>query len=341
MNKKIIALAVAAGLAVPGIAAAEIKVIGQAQLELVSTSSSTGGPTEGLTLDDGAEGNNLGSGNASALGVTGSHDVGNGMTGLYKINFNFRPDDDNNNGLGSNRDTWVGLKGGFGTVLIGRMNTPYKSSTVSWDPLLATFMQARGQNGMTGGSLGTGHNGYIDNTIAYANNFGSVKFVGAIGIDESTNNSTSNETDGDHAMTFSVNIPVADTVELAIAYLDAGSDLTDSTQLKVGAKWKASSDITVAGQYETSEVTGIFDSTNLYANVQMAMGGGASIVAAVGTQTDESTGGNNDGTYLALAYKKALSKKVSTHVGLVQVDEGVVGQNQDTTRIGAGVRVKF
>lgn len=340
MNKNLIALAVAAGLAMPGIVAADMKIIGQAQMELVSTSSSTNGPTEGLTLDDGAEAGNVGSGNASALGVTGSHDMGNGMTALYKINFNFQGDD-GAQGLGRSRDQFVGMKGDFGTVLIGRMNTPYKSSTVKWDPLLATFMQARGSNGMTGSTSGAGHNGYINNTIAYANNFGSVKFVGAIGLDESNNDPANNEVDGDHAITFSLNIPVADTVELALAYLDAGSDLNDSTQLKVGAKWKASSDITVAGQYETSEITGLLDSTNLYANVSMAMGGGSSVVAAVGSQTDESTGGNNDGTYLALAYKKALSKKVSAHVGLVQIDEGVVGQNEDATQIGAGVRVKF
>lgn len=334
MNKNLIALAVAAGLAMPGIAAADMKVIGQAQMELVSTSSSTNGPTEGLTLDDGSTAGNVGNSNASALGVTGSHDLGNGLTGLYKVNFNFQGDD-GAQGLGRSRDQFVGIKGDFGTVIAGRMNTPYKSSTVSWDPLLATFMQARGSNGMS-----VLHNGYINDTIAYANTFGAVKFVGAIGLDESNNDADASEVDGDHAITFSVNVPVAETLELAVAYLDAGADINDGTALKVGLKWNASSDITVAGQYETLDV-GLGDTTNLYVNASMALGGGASVVAAVATQNDESTGGSNDGTYTTLAYKKSLSKKVSTHVGVVMIDEGAVGQNEDATQIGAGVRVKF
>jgi len=218
--------------------------------------------------------------------------------------------------------------------LAGRMNSPYKGTTVKWDPLLGTFMQARGSNGMS-----TVHNGYIDDAIAYANKFGSVKFVGAIAIDEGTDDDPA-EYDGDHTIDIGLNMPVADAVELAIGYQNVDS-VDDRSALKVGVKWK-SGDMAVAAQYETLDAGSAQGETDhLYANITMAMGEGASVVAAVGTRTDESSGGNNDGTYAAIAYKRALDKRVSYHAGLVMVDEGAVGANQDATQVGVGVRVKF
>ena len=60
---------------------------------------------------------------------------------------------------------------------MGTMNTPYKSATVGWDPFLATFMQARGSNGMS-----RLHNSYGQNVIAYSNNFGDTKLIAGIEV---------------------------------------------------------------------------------------------------------------------------------------------------------------
>lgn len=337
MNKKLIAVAVAAGLALPGLAAAEVKIIGQAQLELVNTSSSDGsGRAEGLTLDDAAAAGNVGGSNASALGITGSHDLGNGLTGLYKANFNFQGDD-GVGGLNRSRDVFVGMKGGFGAVLFGRMNSPYKSSTVKWDPLLATFMQSRVSNGAS--ALNTG---YLNDVIAYANTFGTIKFVGAISLDESDNNENAGagdgDLDGDHAITFSVNVPIGDALEIAVGYLNLDS-LNDGTAIKVGLNWKGDG---MGGSVQIEALDkDLGDANHIYANYHIAVSESGAVVVGLGTRTDESSGGSNDGTYAALAYKSALSKKVSWHAGVVLHDEGVVGQNEDVTQIGGGVRVKF
>lgn len=346
MNKNIIAVAVAASLAMPVVAAADMQIIGQAQLEIVNTSTGgAGNPVnEGLSLDDGSEAGNVGSGNASALGIAGSQELGNGLTGLYKINLNFQADDGAGAGLSRSRDMYLGLKGDFGTVMAGRMNSPYKSSTALWDPLYATFMQARGSNGMS-----VLHNGYINNSIGYANKFGEANIAAAIAFDEDDNDTpVDNEYDGDHAFTASLNMPVADTLELAVAFLNGHGNVIDlpspanasnGMALKVGLKW-TTGDIIVAGQYETLD-NDLTDTSNLYANISMALDGRASIVAAVGIETDESAGGNNDGTYTTLAYKRTISKSVSAHAGIVMIDEGAIGQNNDATQIGAGVRVQF
>lgn len=328
MNKSLLALAITAALAVPSIAAAEVKVIGQAQLELVNTASDV--RPEGITLDDGAEGGRVGSGNASALGVTGAHDLGNGLTALYKINYNFHADDADDSL--SARDRFIGLKGGFGTFLTGRVNLPYKTATVKWDPFLGTFMQARGSNGMS-----TLHNGYADEVLAYANNFGSVKFVGAIALDENDVDPADGELDGDHALSFSLNIP-AGPVEIGIGYVDVAS-VDDATAVKVGVKW-TSGDITVAGQIEALD-EGLGDTSHGYVTASFGLGSGSSISVALGSVTDESASDAKDGTYTSVGYKKALSKKVSMHAGVVVVDEGVTTADNDATQVGAGLRVKF
>jgi predicted porin len=221
MKKTLIATAVAAVMAAPS-AMAEITLGGQLQAEVVNASgdgvdsSGKNGNGEGLYMSDGWEGGSPNKGNASSFWVKGNHDIGNGLTGLYKLNFNPKFGDDFST-VGA-RDAFIGLKGGFGTILMGRLATPYKSSTVKWDPFLATFMQARGNGGMSG----AGHNGYLGNVVAYANQFGPASFVVALGLDETKDNpanTASKDTDGDHAVSASLNVPVGP-VELALAYVD-------------------------------------------------------------------------------------------------------------------------
>jgi predicted porin len=62
----------------------------------------------------------------SNIGVKGSEDLGNGLKAIFKI------ENQINQAVGF-RNTYVGLSGDFGTVLMGRHDTPYKISTGSLD----------------------------------------------------------------------------------------------------------------------------------------------------------------------------------------------------------------
>ncbi|MBL4762025.1 MAG: porin, partial [Gammaproteobacteria bacterium] len=235
MYKKLIAATVAAGLGFSAAVSADIKIIGIIQMELVSTSSDT--QVDGLTLDDGAR-SAIGSGSASYIGVAGSHDLGNNMTGLYKARFAYSPDDgDTGDGRAlKQKDVFVGLKAEFGTLLAGRMSTPYKTSTAKWDPFYTTFLQARGANGMS-----TLHNGEAANTLAYANTFGAVSFVGAVALDETAAD--------DHTVIASLNMPMNDSLDLALAFLrDSSGD--GATAAKLAVKWTGDGNGAVL-QYES------------------------------------------------------------------------------------------
>jgi predicted porin len=63
------------------------------------------------------------------------------------------------------RNTFVGLSGGFGTVVIGRHDTPYKLSTVKYN-LFADTIADYAATRLDGVSLITGH-ARADNAIAY------------------------------------------------------------------------------------------------------------------------------------------------------------------------------
>lgn len=64
--------------------------------------------------------------NASRLGVKGEEDLG-GITGFYQ--FEFAVDtSDGDGGVLNGRDVFVGLKGDFGKVYVGRFDTPFKKA---------------------------------------------------------------------------------------------------------------------------------------------------------------------------------------------------------------------
>ena len=334
MNNKLIALAVATAMAAPLAAQAEVKVAGQLQAEIVSMDGN--GVVDGLYIEDTRERGTQNSGNAGALGFTASEDLGGGLKALAKYNMNIRTVDAAAPGM---RDAYVGLSGGFGTVLFGRLSHPYKSSTVKWDPMLATGFQARGQYGMTGSitvapgvSVGM-HNSYADNVVAYANKFGNVKFVGAFSLDEGDTDGDGSA-DGDHAVSFSVNAPVGP-VEVAVAYIDFGNDLTDAAATKFGVKYTAGA-ITVAAQMEDLD-KGLGDYTQTFLTGSYKMG--ANTYSVSYGSNDENSAAVKDGQYFMMSAKHAFSKTTTGYVGYSFSDDDTA--NAAVKALGAGMRVKF
>jgi predicted porin len=63
-------------------------------------------------------------GSNSYLGVRGSERLGGGLAAIFQLETEFRVDQ--NTTTFANRDSFVGLRGGFGTVRLGRMDTVFK-----------------------------------------------------------------------------------------------------------------------------------------------------------------------------------------------------------------------
>lgn len=63
--------------------------------------------------------------NATRLGIKGEEDLG-GLTGIYQFEFETYLTD--GAGIGKNRNSFIGFKGDFGTIMAGRFDTPFKKA---------------------------------------------------------------------------------------------------------------------------------------------------------------------------------------------------------------------
>lgn len=117
MKKKLIAVVVSAAAVMPVLAAADVNIYGRVH---VSTDF----------LDDGADYSETNiSSNASRLGFKGDHQINPDLKAFFQveqqINFTTGSGDSDSTNFAT-RDTFVGLAGDFGSVQLGRFDSPFK-----------------------------------------------------------------------------------------------------------------------------------------------------------------------------------------------------------------------
>lgn len=165
MKKSLIALAVAGAFAAPAFAAtSNVDIYGKLHMSV-------------SLVDDQAEDVNdiQISSNASRFGLKGSEDLGNGLSGIWQIESGVNLDEQS--GSLSNRNSFVGLSGGFGTVLLGNHDTPLKLVGRAVDLFGDTMADSR--NVMGGGS-----DTRAKNVAAYISpNFSGLSFAAAYSTD--------------------------------------------------------------------------------------------------------------------------------------------------------------
>ena len=149
MQKKIIALAIAAAISAPAFAdTSNVTVYGVADVSYDSINTGTSGNAGKTGVlgaataanIQGARSNRVSS-NSSRLGVKGSEDLGDGLTAVWQIESLINIGDAtgtsgsaSTGGAIGNRNTFLGLSSATaGTVVLGRHDTPYKLSTRAYD----------------------------------------------------------------------------------------------------------------------------------------------------------------------------------------------------------------
>ncbi len=153
-RKQLISLAVAGTLAAPGLALAQsaVQIYGRLNLNFQNTErgGATAAGTTGLaTLAAAATGTNATSRNAvstdsSNIGFRGSEDLGGGLRAVFQIETSANVDGQNLASIG-NRNSKVGIAGGFGEVFFGNWDTPFKAVTYGTrvnDPFQSTDVTA-------------------------------------------------------------------------------------------------------------------------------------------------------------------------------------------------------
>jgi predicted porin len=141
MKKTLIAMAV---LATAGVASAEVTLYGRLDLGVIDTRQTitesikqtiTGSNTTvDATVNSattkvqslaGAQSKRT----TSRLGVTGTENLGNGLTAFFNYEFKLEPDNTGSNGVGGTRLANLGLKGGFGEIKIGTFLNDFDTIT--------------------------------------------------------------------------------------------------------------------------------------------------------------------------------------------------------------------
>ena len=148
MNQ-LLAIAVAAAVFSPLAVSADTKVYGKGHVSVAKTSDE-----DGLSVNS----------HSSRIGLKGSNALDNGLSATHKFEFGYNISDDSN-GL-TDRDAWIGLKGGFGEVRVGRHTTPY---SIVDD---ATTFVSRNDHALHSFQRN-------NNTLAYINKFGNVGLAAA------------------------------------------------------------------------------------------------------------------------------------------------------------------
>jgi predicted porin len=329
MKKSILAIAVAS-LAVSTAAMAESTVYGNIHLSINQFDKDDG-------TGAGTNGNLYMASNTSSLGVKGSEDLGDGMKAIYQVEFQIDPADgfaekDNNEVLAP-RDSFVGLKGGFGTVKFGTMSSNYKQTGAKVDALYRTPAEGRGfiatQSTALHGGLGI-NRGRETSTVQYV----SPKFSGIELVANTTVSGSDDETNG---------VGVRWSNKAFLVYVDwiDGAVSTTATPVvteaatKIGGKWTGDA-FFVGAQYEDAE-----DRTNynyMHLNGGWNINSNNAIIATYGTAA-HITNGALDTTGMAIAYNHDLSKM--TNVYVAYMDKSSDTASEEDSAFAFGIKKKF
>lgn len=162
MQKKIIALAIAGLASTAAFAQSNVTIYGSMDYGYsYRYDSLINGVDSQSALDGGiTQGNRL--------GFKGVEDLGNGVKAVFVAEMGFQGDTGatGQGGLGFGRQAYVGLTGGFGTVVGGRLYTPWHSFVSAIDPFASGTV---GQYKNVSGSdvLGLFDPARVDNAVAY------------------------------------------------------------------------------------------------------------------------------------------------------------------------------
>lgn len=187
MQKKIIALAVAGLASTAAFAQSNVTIYGQMAAGVEFTNANNGG-TNTYRVQD----------HTSRIGFKGAEDLGNGLKAVWQVESGFSTDTvgtaNSSNATGNaatssgsssqfgNRNTFVGLNGNFGTVVLGRHDTPYKLSTQKFNLFAGTTAEYNAILGSVSGGA-SGNNRFdlrANNAIAYISpNFSGFSFIAA------------------------------------------------------------------------------------------------------------------------------------------------------------------
>jgi predicted porin len=310
MQKKLIALAIAGLASTAAFAQSNVTIYGVVDAS-VDVTNAGDSPTQ-----TGVHTTKISS-NQSRIGFKGSEDLGDGLKAVFQLETAFNEDGTTATNLNS-RNTFVGLAGdNWGRVILGRYDTPYKTSTRAWD----LFGDHLGDNrNLMGGANGTAiipFDNRASNTVRYDSpNWGgfnlAVAYVdNAEGVIVSAPKSTEWSVSGSYAITSEWSAIAA--YEKHFNVVAPATGPLDEKAWKVGASFK----------------TGPFQASAIYEKTDDDFG-----AASLGHKAWTVSGGYNvtANDLIKLAYTKAGKVEGSVFAGDTSAKQWAVGYDHTLSK---------
>lgn len=351
----VLAVAIAAGLGISANAAAETVVYGQIHTSVARISQDVCSATVTTGCDTSST---AVASHASRLGVKANKQLENGIEAIGVAEFEYDTVDgsyskstsynnvatstdgttvtgtttvkDTDNQIFKPRNMYVGLKGGFGEVRIGHMDTPHKVSTASLDPFTDTY--ADYNNIITVDNR-------LGNVVAYLNNFGPVGVAAAYYAGDDSVTAENNKSATSIMVNYDANnLYVAGAVE---SYGD-----TTGTEMKrasvIGAGYTFGS-VKLGLVYERLAYEGGKDDQNeMYGSLQWKATENGTVKAGYGKIDN---GSANDPAMAAVGYDYKMDKSLSVYALYANgKDNGLKNKAKlsgDGSAIALGVTYKF
>lgn len=338
MKKNILALAITSVITAPVVMAEEAKtgpdVYGQINAAINSTTDM------GMKTTD----------RDSRIGVKGSHDFGNGLKGIYKMEFGVKVADEFDSLSG--RNAYVGLAGDFGTVMVGRHDTPFKMSQPK-DLFGDATYGDMGKKSMAGGLGQKAGEVRADNVTAYMSpEFSGVKVMVA-GISNLADDANP-EVDvaaEESALTNAISTAVTygstkKGIYAALAYnvWDAKTQANNEayTEMRLSAQY-AESGVIANVVYQTfddgADADAATEGSNMQFGVAYKMGKFMPKAKYSMVSFEDST--KDDGTSMAFGVDYKVAKATTAYVEYVSADKNMMSSTDDLTDISVGIKHKF
>lgn len=178
-NKKILSTMLCAAVVMPGTASAyeiigkKLEIYGKAHISVDASDNDKNSPNDQSETSI--------SSNSTRLGFKGKHEINDNLAIVYKIEQEIKFD--SGEGTFATRNAYVGVKGGFGTILAGQHDTPFKDVGGKWGMFGDTVADRRAILG-AGATKGNKMNQRGKNALMYIGKFGKpVEFRAMISTD--------------------------------------------------------------------------------------------------------------------------------------------------------------
>ncbi len=328
MDKKLIALAVAAAFAAPT-AMAQITLYGKVHADLLIT-------------DDGEEKIWTINSRTSRLGFKGDTDLGNGMKALFKYEATYsgldasKPGFNSSGALGDARNSYVGLSGSRGTLVVGRHDTPAKMA-----------FYAAGNDHLGDSILDLNKAGFteerVNNSLVYiAPAMSGFKVAAAVMPGENSEEDSLVDSYSLGVMYKSKGLKVGVGYENLADTANTSTNTEDTKMTQLGASYTLRN-ITVGGQYQnTKNYDNNADQTNkvLGLAVKTAFGKNALIANYVKQDVENSADRNkdSDSKHIGVALQHKFNKRANVYLAFNKQDKH---DEEDANNIALGMMYSF